>query len=212
VAIAAQLLMLIYFTVDNHIDLYPWNNLRSPRAELPSTLAGWIPFSLIIAGVTLRMRRGMLIGTVYAYVWLLLQIRQWWIPYLLGRTRLHDEQPSHTQASDTKADGITPWPPRHAQSGIRFHIYALTSVNFDSVLEPHCRQPPSIAVRSAVASRIICARTKTGQSSVRKLDAHQGVPAEMAYFLCRLPTPLQHRTRNKQRPKAISGSVTGRAC
>jgi hypothetical protein len=37
VAIAAQLLMLIYFTVDNHIDLYPWNNLR---AELPSTLAG----------------------------------------------------------------------------------------------------------------------------------------------------------------------------
>ena len=37
VAIAAQLLMLIYFTVDNHIDLYPWNNLRGPRAELPST-------------------------------------------------------------------------------------------------------------------------------------------------------------------------------
>jgi hypothetical protein len=58
---------------------------------LPSTLAGWIPFSLIIAGVTLRMRWGMLIGTVYAYVWLLLQIRQWWIPYLLGRTRLHDD-------------------------------------------------------------------------------------------------------------------------
>jgi hypothetical protein len=37
VAIAAQLLMLIYFTVDDHIDLYPWNNLRGPRAELPST-------------------------------------------------------------------------------------------------------------------------------------------------------------------------------
>jgi hypothetical protein len=37
VAIAAQSVMLIYFTVDNHIDLYPWNNLRGPCAELPST-------------------------------------------------------------------------------------------------------------------------------------------------------------------------------
>jgi hypothetical protein len=37
------------------------------------------------------MRWGMLIGTVYAYVWLLLQIRQSWIPYLLGHTRLHDD-------------------------------------------------------------------------------------------------------------------------
>jgi hypothetical protein len=31
----------------------------------------------------------MLVGTVYTYVWLLLQIRQWWIPYLLGPTALH---------------------------------------------------------------------------------------------------------------------------
>ena len=34
-AIGSQLAMLIYFTVDNHVDLYPWNNLRSPVAELP---------------------------------------------------------------------------------------------------------------------------------------------------------------------------------
>ena len=33
IAISSQLVMLIYFTIDNHIDLYPWNNLRSPVAE-----------------------------------------------------------------------------------------------------------------------------------------------------------------------------------
>jgi hypothetical protein len=89
IAIASQLVMLIYFTLDNHIDLYPWNNLRSPAAELPSTLAGWIPFLLIMSAFALRVRWGMLVGTIYSYVWLLLQIRQWWIPYLFGPTALH---------------------------------------------------------------------------------------------------------------------------
>jgi len=88
-ALGSQLGMLIYFTIDNHVNLYPWNYLRSPAAELPSTLAAWIPFSLIMLAFAFRLRWGMLIGTVYAYVWLLLQIRQWWIPYLFGRTRLH---------------------------------------------------------------------------------------------------------------------------
>jgi hypothetical protein len=31
----------------------------------------------------------MLVGTVDSYVWLALQIRQWWIPYLFGPTALH---------------------------------------------------------------------------------------------------------------------------
>jgi hypothetical protein len=89
IAIGSQLLMLIYFTIDNHLDLYPWNNLRSPAAELRSTLAGWIPFLLIMSAFALRLRWAMLVGIVYAYVWLLLQIRQWWILYLFGPTSLH---------------------------------------------------------------------------------------------------------------------------
>ena len=74
-AIASQLLMLIYFTIDNHVSLYPWNNLRCPVAELPSTLSGWIPFLLIMLAFAFRVRWGMLAGTIYTYVWLLLQIR-----------------------------------------------------------------------------------------------------------------------------------------
>src|SRR5258705_13572182 len=58
----------------------------------------------------------------------------------------------------------------------------------------HCRQPPSIAARSAVASRIMRTNENgcplgnrvAGQGSDRKLDAHQGVSGEMAYCLCRL--------------------------
>jgi hypothetical protein len=63
IAITSQLVMLIYFTIDNHVYLYPWNNLRSPAAELPSTLSGWIPFFLIMLAFAFRMRWGMLVGT-----------------------------------------------------------------------------------------------------------------------------------------------------
>ena len=34
IAITSQFVMLSYFTIDNHVDLYPWNKLRSPTAEL----------------------------------------------------------------------------------------------------------------------------------------------------------------------------------
>jgi hypothetical protein len=40
IAISSQLVMLIYFTIDNHIDLYPWNNLRLPSCRARS-LAGF---------------------------------------------------------------------------------------------------------------------------------------------------------------------------
>jgi hypothetical protein len=55
-AITSQLVMLMYFTLDNHLGLYPWNHLRSPAAELPSTLAGWIPFLLIMLAFAFRLR------------------------------------------------------------------------------------------------------------------------------------------------------------
>jgi hypothetical protein len=80
-------LMIAYFVVDNHIDLYPWNNLV--ESQLPSTLVGVIPFSVYAVGFWFGIRWLMLVGTVHAYVWLLLQLRQWWVPYLFGPTFLH---------------------------------------------------------------------------------------------------------------------------
>ena len=89
IAISSQLIVLIYFTIDNHVDLFPWNNLGLPIAELPSTLAAWIPFLLIMLIFVYRIRWGMVVGTGYTYVWLLLKIRPWWIPYLFGPTPNH---------------------------------------------------------------------------------------------------------------------------
>jgi hypothetical protein len=39
----------------------------------------------------------MLIGVVHSYVWLLLQVRQWWIPYLLGPTPIHKDLSWYTE-------------------------------------------------------------------------------------------------------------------
>jgi hypothetical protein len=87
IASGAMVVMLAYFILDNHVDLYPWNNLITP--QLPSTLAGAIPFGIYAATFAMGRRWLMLIGAVHSYVWLALQIRQWWIPYLFGPTALH---------------------------------------------------------------------------------------------------------------------------
>ncbi|ACZ40584.1 hypothetical protein [Sphaerobacter thermophilus] len=87
--VGAIALMLTYFAITNHVDLAPWNNLEAAGPQLASTLSGVIPFSIIALGFALRIPLLMLVGTVYSYVWLLLQIRQWWIPYLFGSTPLH---------------------------------------------------------------------------------------------------------------------------
>ena len=87
IASAAIVLMLAYFIVVNHIDVYPWNNLVAP--QLSSTLAGVVPFGVYALAFALGIRWLMIIGTVHSYVWLALQIRQWWIPYLFGPTLLH---------------------------------------------------------------------------------------------------------------------------
>jgi hypothetical protein len=42
-AFIAFALMLIYFAVDNHVALNPWNNPAQSGSQWPSTLAGWIP-------------------------------------------------------------------------------------------------------------------------------------------------------------------------
>jgi len=88
-AAAAIGVMLTYFVVTNHVALTPWNNLDAVQSQLLSTLVGVIPFSIYGLGFALGIRPLMLVGTVHSYIWLALQIRQWWVPYLLGPTPLH---------------------------------------------------------------------------------------------------------------------------
>ena len=90
-AFIALALMLIYFTVDNHVGLNPWNNLAQAGPQWPSTLAGWIPGLFTLWALWRRSRWAVGVGAIWTVVWFLLQLRQWWLPYLFGPTLLHSD-------------------------------------------------------------------------------------------------------------------------
>lgn len=84
VAIGAALVMLLYFTVTNHVDLYPLNNLAEAGPQWPSTLAGWIQFVIFIGLLFLGHRLAVFAALIVSVVWLALQFRQWYLPYLFN--------------------------------------------------------------------------------------------------------------------------------
>ena len=83
-------LLLIYFIATNHVDLAPFNNLAAAASQLLSTLIAVIPFGMVLLGFRLEKGRWIYAGWIWSMVWLLLQIRQWWLPYLFGPTFLHE--------------------------------------------------------------------------------------------------------------------------
>src|SRR5690625_3739970 len=67
--------MLAWFGITNHVPLEPLNDLSQQGDQLPSTLAGFIPFVLAILTVLFVPNFWLvLFWTGYAYVWLALQI------------------------------------------------------------------------------------------------------------------------------------------
>ena len=83
-------LLLIYFIITNHVDLATLNNLAAAGSQLASTLMAVIPFGMVLLGLRLEKGRWIYAGWIWSMVWLLLQIRQWWQPYLFGPTFLHE--------------------------------------------------------------------------------------------------------------------------
>lgn len=88
-ATVAQVIMVAYFIVTNHVNLYPWNNLL--ESQLVSTLTGVVPFTIYIMAFSLQICWLILIGVVHSFIWLGLQLYQWWLPYLFGPTALHQD-------------------------------------------------------------------------------------------------------------------------
>ncbi|HLR92998.1 MAG TPA: hypothetical protein VK053_00600 [Jiangellaceae bacterium] len=83
-AIAAAVIFA-YFAATNHVDLTPWNNLADAGSQWPSTLMGAIPAGLLVVAFGLWQIRVLVIfAWGYAWVWLGLQIYQWWPAYLTG--------------------------------------------------------------------------------------------------------------------------------
>lgn len=81
--------MLVYFTAVNHVSFGRLNNLASPMAQWRSTCVGVIPGLLVIAGLRSGGQSAAALGAVWLWIWLALQVRQWWIPYLFGASVLH---------------------------------------------------------------------------------------------------------------------------
>ena len=81
----AALVMFAYFAITHHVNLAPWNNLAGARPQWPSTLMGAIPGALLAVAFGLWRNRVLVVfAWGYAWVWLGLQIYQWWPAYLTG--------------------------------------------------------------------------------------------------------------------------------
>lgn len=81
--------MLAYFLLTNHVRLGRLNNLSHPMAQWRSTAVGLLPGALVLAGVASGKRLAIVLGACWLWLWFALQVRQWWIPYLFGRTPFH---------------------------------------------------------------------------------------------------------------------------
>ncbi len=83
------IVLCVYFVIDNHVRLPPWNNLDAAGPQLRSTLTGIAPMMIGLIGLALRIRWLVAIVAAWSVVWFAAQMQQWWIPYLFGPTPLH---------------------------------------------------------------------------------------------------------------------------
>lgn len=86
-AVALQILLFIYFEVTTLMNLFPWNDLTkySPKEKLLEATVNGIT---IIVGLVLfvtKIKWLMVISVVLWFIFLLMQLLTWWMPYLTGK-------------------------------------------------------------------------------------------------------------------------------
>lgn len=86
-AVFLQVLLFIYFEVTILVNLFPWNDLSKYSHKerlLEATTNGIIIIIGIILFVT-KVKWLMVISVVFWFVFLLMQLLTWWMPYLTGK-------------------------------------------------------------------------------------------------------------------------------
>jgi hypothetical protein len=84
VAVVAALFMLGYLALAHHLRLGPGPGLAVDLSRLNATLAGWFLF-LVYTGLVLTRRPwSLFLAVLIAAAWLALQLRDWYLPALLG--------------------------------------------------------------------------------------------------------------------------------
>jgi hypothetical protein len=82
-------LMLVYFTLVNHVPLAPFNNLTAAGAQWRSTAVGVIGGGLVLLALASGSQVAVVFAAGWLWLWFALQLRQWWVPYLFGATAVH---------------------------------------------------------------------------------------------------------------------------
>lgn len=107
-AAIAIICLCVYFALDNHVRMPPWNNLEPAGSQIRSTVTGVAPLALGLLGLILRVRWLVAIVTLWMLVWFAAQMQQWWLPYLFGPTPLHDDFSWYFQNGYTETLTILP--------------------------------------------------------------------------------------------------------
>src|SRR5690625_4642354 len=82
-----QIILLVYFEVTTLIHLYPWNYLYKYSRKEKITEATVNGITIII-GITLFISKKpvlMVIATIFWFLFLLVQLLNWWMPYITGK-------------------------------------------------------------------------------------------------------------------------------
>lgn len=83
-ALLAQLLLLLYYEWFEWVNVFPWNNVVYGNGQaLLDVLLGLVLAGLLL-GPLLRLRWLVGVAALLCFLWLLLQIQGWWLPYVFG--------------------------------------------------------------------------------------------------------------------------------
>ncbi len=86
-AIAFQILLFLYFEVTTLVNLYPWNDLSkySTKEKFIEATVNGIIIILCIGLFITQIKWLMIISVVFWFVFLFMQLLNWWMPYLTGK-------------------------------------------------------------------------------------------------------------------------------
>ncbi|MCI0355592.1 MAG: hypothetical protein L0099_11225 [Acidobacteria bacterium] len=85
-AAVTQALLALYLQVIEWVDLFPWNNVRGGNGQEAFDVSMAVVQSGLVVAAWKGMRPSLAVGAALYSVWLVLQIRAWWLPYFWGAT------------------------------------------------------------------------------------------------------------------------------
>ena len=86
-AVILQVLLFLYFEVTTLINLFPWNDLSkySYKERLLEATVNGITIIVGLALFVTKVKWLMAVSAAFWFVFLLMQLLTWWMPYLTGK-------------------------------------------------------------------------------------------------------------------------------